>query len=282
MPAMKLGKFQIDVIVENTAYVDGGMMFGVVPKKLWSKDVQVNEQNLVPMDLNVFVIRTGEMILLVDTGLGEMLSERQQKIYGTAPESRLESGLAELGIKPDEVDYVIHTHLHLDHVGGAVKDDGDGNPVPRFSRAQHILQKLEWEAANDPDERSEAAYDKSKFMPLYDAGLLKIIEGNVELIPGIKLVLTGGHTMGHQGVIVESEGERLFLFADIVPFQSHIRPAYVASADLFPLETIKIKKELLPDIAQHGWYLGFDHEIDIKVCRIIDTGMKLVAEKVEV
>ena len=108
------------------------------------------------------------------------------------------------------------------------------------------------------------------------------LEGNVELIAGIKLVLTGGHTMGHQGLIVESEGERLFLFADIVPFQAHIRPAYVASADLFPLETIKIKKELLPEIAQHGWYLGFDHEIDIKVCRIVDNGMKLVAEKVEV
>ncbi len=279
---MKLGKFQIDVIVENTSYVDGGMMFGVVPKKLWAKNVQVNEQNLVPMDLNIFVIRTGEHTLIVDTGLGEMLTERQQKMYGTAPESRLESGLTGLGIAPEDIDYVIHTHLHLDHVGGAVKDDGRGNPVPRFPKAQYIVQKLEFEAANNPDDRSVAAYDKTKFMPLYDAGLLKIIEGNVDLIPGVKLVLTGGHTMGHQGVIIESEGERLFLFADIVPFQAHIRPAYVASADLFPLDTIKIKKELLPDIAKHGWYLGFDHEIDIKVCRIVDTGMKLAAEKVEV
>jgi glyoxylase-like metal-dependent hydrolase (beta-lactamase superfamily II) len=279
---MKLGKFQIDVFVENTAHVDGGMMFGVVPKKLWARDVTVNEENLVPMDMNIFVIRTGERTLIVDTGLGDMLSERQQKIYGTSPPSNLEPGLAKLGIKPDEVDYVIHTHLHLDHVGGAVKDDGNGNPVPRFSRAKHIVQKLEWNAANNPDDRSAAAYDKSKFMPIYDAGLLKIIEGAVDLIPGIRLVLTGGHTMGHQGVIIESEGERLFLFADIVPFQAHLRAAYVASADLFPLETIKIKKELLPDIAHHGWYLGFDHEIDVKVCRIVDTGQKFVAEKVEV
>lgn len=279
---MKIGNFQIDVFVENTAYVDGGMMFGVVPKKLWARDVLVNDQNLVPMDMNIFVIRTGERTLIVDTGLGDMLNERQRKMYGTSEPSNLEPGLAKLGIQPDEVDYVIHTHLHLDHVGGVVKDDGRGNPVPRFPRAKHIVQKLEWQAANNPDVRSAAAYDKTKFMPIYEAGLMKIIEGAVDLIPGVRLVLTGGHTMGHQGVIVESERKRLFLFADIVPFQAHLRAAYVASADLFPLETIKIKNELLPEIVEHGWYLGFDHEIDIKVCRIVDTGQKLVAQKVEV
>lgn len=111
---------------------------------------------------------------------------------------------------------------------------------------------------------------------------MKLIDGNTDLLPGIKLVLTGGHTLGHQGVIVESEGERLLLFADIVPMTNHLRPAYVSSADLFPLDTIKIKQELMPELAEHGWYLGFDHDPDIKVARIVDTGMKLVAEKIEV
>jgi len=109
-----------------------------------------------------------------------------------------------------------------------------------------------------------------------------IIDGDHELIPGIRLILTGGHTRGHQGVIVESQGQRLILFADIIPFAAHLRPAYVASADLFPLETIKLKKNLMPEIVKNGWYLGFDHDVDIKICRVVDTGLKLMAQKVDV
>lgn len=279
---MKIGKFQVDVFVENRSHVDGGMMFGVIPKTLWAKNIEVNENNLIAMDTNIFVIRTGEKTLVVDTGLGDMLDDRQKKMYGISQPSNMNKGLADLGLAPKDINYVIQTHLHLDHVGGAVVDDGHGKPVPRFPNAIYIAQKIEWNAANNPDVRSYAAYDKTKFMPLLEHGQLKLIDGNTDLLPGIKLVLTGGHTLGHQGVIVESEGERLLLFADIVPMTNHLRPAYVSSADLFPLDTIKIKKVLLPELAEHGWYLGFDHDTEIKVARIIDTGEKLVAEKIEV
>ena len=279
---MKLGKFQVDVFVENRSHVDGGMMFGVIPKKLWARDIEVNEDNQIAMDTNIFVIRTGEKTLMVDTGLGDMLDDRQKIMYGITQPSNMNQGLARLGLKPEDIDYVILTHLHLDHVGGAVVDGGKGKLVPRFPRATYIAQKIEWIAANDPDERSVAAYDKSRLVPLYESGQLKLIDGNTDLLPGIKLVLTGGHTLGHQGVIVESEGERLLLFADIVPMTNHLRPAYVSSADLFPLDTIKIKKELMPELARHGWYLGFDHDTEIKVARIVDTGEKLVAEKIEI
>ncbi len=279
---MKIGKFQVDVFVENRSHVDGGMMFGVIPKTLWARNIEVNKDNLIAMDTNIFVIRTGEKTLVVDTGLGDMLDDRQKKMYGIVQPSNMNKGLADLGLAPKDINYVIQTHLHLDHVGGAVVDDGHGKPVPRFPRATYIAQKIEWNAANNPDVRSYAAYDKTKFMPLLEHGQLKLIDGNTELLPGIKLVLTGGHTLGHQGVIVESEGVRLLLFADIVPMTNHLRPAYVSSADLFPLDTIKIKKELLPELARHGWYLGFDHDTEIKVARIIDTGDKLVAEKIEV
>jgi len=279
---MKLGKFQVDVFVENRSYVDGGMMFGVVPKKIWAKDIEVSSDNLVAMDTNIFVIRTGEKTLIVDTGLGDMLTGRQRKMYGITEPSNMDKGLSNLGLGPEDIDYVIQTHLHLDHVGGAVIDDGHGKPVPRFPRATYVAQRIEWNAGNNPDDRSFAAYDRTKFLPLHDSGQLQLIDGNTDLLPGIKLVLTGGHTLGHQGVIVESEGERLLLFADIVPMSTHLRPAYVSSADLFPLDTIKIKKELLPEIVEQGWYLGFDHDIEIKVARIVDTGKKLAAEKVMV
>ncbi len=279
---MQLGNFKIDVFVENTSYVDGGMMFGVVPKKIWSKTVEADPDNLVRMDLNIFVIRSGDRNIMVDTGLGDVLSDRQKKIYGLHEESKMNEGLSSLGLSPEDIDYVILTHLHLDHVGGAVKDDGSGNMIPRFPHAEYYVQRLEYDAANNPDERSEAAYDKERIKALYDSEQLKIVEGNHELIPGIRMVLTGGHSMGHQGVIIESEGQRMFLFADIIPFSAHLRPAYVASADLFPLDTIKIKKELIPDLAENGWYLGFDHEIDIKICKIVDSGKKYIAEKVEV
>jgi glyoxylase-like metal-dependent hydrolase (beta-lactamase superfamily II) len=236
---------------------------------------------MVEMDLNLFVIRTGEKTILVDTGLGDMLTERQQKMYGCFTVSNLEAGLKEIGLTPDDIDFVVLTHMHLDHVGGAVKKDDSGKLVPRFPNANYVVQKLEWQAANDPDERSVAAYDKEKFAALYNSGQLQAIKGNFDLLPGIKLVLTGGHTVGHQGLIIKSENKKLFLFADIVPLSAHLRPAYVASSDLFPLETIKIKKELMPYLAEHGWYLGFDHDINIKVAKIIDTGLKLVAEKVK-
>jgi glyoxylase-like metal-dependent hydrolase (beta-lactamase superfamily II) len=279
---MKLGKFQINVFVENRSHVDGGMMFGVIPKTLWAKNIEVSADNLIAMDTNIFVIRTGEKTLVVDTGLGDMLDDKQKKMYGITQPSNMNKGLADLGLAPKDINYVIQTHLHLDHVGGAVVDNGHGKPIPRFPNAIYIAQKIEWNAANNPDVRSYAAYDKTKFMPLLEHGQLKLIDGNTDLLPGIKLVLTGGHTLGHQGVIVESEGERLLLFADIVPMTNHLRPAYVSSADLFPLDTIKIKKELMPELAKHGWYLGFDHDPEIKIARIIDTGKKLVAEKIEV
>jgi glyoxylase-like metal-dependent hydrolase (beta-lactamase superfamily II) len=277
---MKLGKFDIYVFVENRSYVDGGMMFGVVPKKLWEKQVKSNPDNLVAMDTNIFIIRTEDKTLMVDTGLGTMLNDRQKKMYGITTPSRMTEGLNDLGLTEDDIDYVIHTHLHLDHVGGAVKDDGSGKPVPRFANAEHIVQKMEWKAALNPDDRSLAAYDEDKFVPLNEAGQMRIIDGNIELLPGIKLVQTGAHSIGHQGLIVESGGERLYLFADIVPFSAHLRPAYVSSADLFPLDTIKIKKELIPEIVKNGWYLGFDHEIDMKIAKIIDDGKKFVAQKV--
>ena len=280
---MKLGKFQIDVIVENRSMVDGGMMFGVVPKKIWEKSLEVTAENQIAMDLNLFVIRTEDKTILVDTGLGEMLTEKQRKIYGVVNSpSKLLEGLDRLGLTPEDFDYVILTHLHLDHAGGCVRPDDKGEPISRFPNAEYIVQKLEWEAANNPDDRSQAAYDKSKYIPVHNNGQLRIIDGSSMLIDGIELVLTGGHTLGHQGVIIYSDNEKLFLFADIVPFSMHLRPAYVASADLFPLETIKIKKDLMPRLAQRGWYLGFDHDIDIKVCKIVDTGLKLAAEKIEV
>ena len=277
---MKLGNFQIDVFVENASYVDGGMMFGVVPKKIWQKTVKSERDNLVEMDLNIFVIRTGDKNIVVDTGLGDLLTDRQRKMYGCYEPSRMTAGLSDLGLSEDDIDYVIQTHLHLDHVGGAVKDDGSGNVVPRFPNAEYIVQKSEYEAARNPDDRSLAAYDMDKIQPLDSARQLRIIDGNYDLMPGIKLVLTGAHSFGHQGVIIESDGEKLFLFADIMPFSVHLRPAYVASADLFPLETIKIKKELVPDLAKNGWLLGFDHEIDIKIAKIVDDGNKFVAQKV--
>ena len=209
---MKFGRFEIRTFVEQHFRIDGGSMFGVIPKVMWSRMIESDENNFVPMVTNLFVLTAHGRNFIFDIGLGDTLSEREKKIYNTNGNSNLEPGLKSLGLATGNIDYVILTHLHTDHAGGAVLFE-DGRYVPRFGNARYVINRAEWKAAVEPDERTAAVYVAERLTPLEQAGQVDFVDGDTELFPGVRVVHTGGHTEGHFALELESEGRQVFYYA---------------------------------------------------------------------
>ena len=265
---MKFGDFEILSIVENSFKIDGGAMFGVVPKIIWQKVYPPDQNNMVKLDINLLLIKADGENILIDAGIGDGLSERQQKMFGVERSSHLEKGLARQNLSPEDIDLVLLTHLHADHAGGVIKLDKDGRKSPRFPNARHVVQIKEWEEAMHPDERTSATYFTSSLKILEEKKLLELIDGEDEAATGIKLINTGGHTPGHQAVLIE-DGENKILWAgDIIPSTHHLRIPYVASVDLVPRETMEQKKRFLRMCSEDGWILAFDHDLKVKMGKI--------------
>lgn len=276
---MKLGNFEIRTFVEQEFRLDGGSMFGVVPKSLWQKLIPADENNLIPMVTNLYVLEADGRTILFEAGLGDSLSDREKKIYGTVGESRIESGLEELGYTVDDIDVVILTHLHTDHCAGAVKRNGDRH-VPRFPKAEYIIDRREWDQALHPDERTGAVYVPDRLISLEMSGQVKFIEGDTELFPGIRTIQTGGHTPYHFGLEIESGGEYLYYYADILCTTAHLRIAYIPATDLDPLQSMRSKRDLLSRVQATNGVVAFDHDVKMPLARLRQDGRKLFAEPV--
>jgi len=214
---MKLGESEIFSFVENRFKIDGGAMFGIVPRVIWEKLVHCDSKNRVDLDLNLLLVKTKEKNILIDTGIGDCLTDRMKKVYGIESGSNLNKCLAMLGLKPEDIDLVILTHLHLDRAGGVVRFNEKGEKVPSFPNAKHIIQSQEWEDALSPDERTMATYFPENFLILKDFQLVELVDGEKEMEPGVKVIPTGGHTAGHQAVLIESRNERVLCPGDIIP-----------------------------------------------------------------
>lgn len=273
---VKVGRFEVYHFVENRFFLDGGTMFGVVPKMMWQKLIPPDEKNLIPMDNNLYVIRAHGKNILLDTGLGDALTEQDRKIYSCWAPSNMLPGLRSIGFTPDDIDFVLFSHLHTDHLGGAVRLES-GRKAPVFRKARHLIQKKEWEDAQKPDERTGAVYLPDGLSALEEAKLVELVEGEVSLMPGLTLRLTGGHTPGHQGGVITDGGSTLVYYADIFPTRYHVRTAYVAGVDLFPRETMKVKRELVPKFASEGTLIAFDHDLQVKIGRLEEKEGRLVA-----
>jgi glyoxylase-like metal-dependent hydrolase (beta-lactamase superfamily II) len=276
---MRFGQFDILTFVEHRMKLDGGSMYGVVPKSIWNKLTPADEFNLIGMVTNVFILRCHNKCTLIDTGLGDTLTEKEQKLYGASNESFLESGLRSFGLTPDDIDYVILSHLHLDHIGGAVRLT-DGGYVPRFPKSRHVVSRQEWHDALHPSERSAAAYSGPRCLALEAAGQLELIDRKSELLPGVTVIPTGGHTEGHLGVEMESEGRRVLHYADILPMRSLLRVAYIAASDVHPLETMDVKRRLLDSVTDTDTVVALGHDPETPLVRIRRDGGRLAAEPV--
>ena len=276
---MKFGQFEIRTFVEQKFRLDGGSMFGIIPKVMWSRLIESDDNNMIPMVTNLFVLNAHGKNMIFDIGLGDTLSDREKKIYNTDGVSNLEPGLKQLGLTPDDIDYVILTHLHTDHFGGAVKLVG-GRLIPRFPKARHIIDKGEWQAAMSPDERTSAVYIPERLEPVEKAGLVDFIEGDTDLFDGIKAVRTGGHTGDHYAIEIESEDKQVFYYADIFPSRHHMKVPFVPATDLQPRDSMIVKRAAFDRIVDQGVVMAFDHDIDMPLATFTRDGKKLIAHAV--
>lgn len=268
---MKIGNYEIFTIESGYAWLDGGAMFGVVPKVLWSKTNPADELNRIQLALRTMVIKSSNRLILVDTGVGNKMNEKLKKIYNVDHhEHDLEKDLKAHGISVEDVTDVIITHLHFDHVGGATTIK-DGVLQPTFPNAKYYVQGEQWYWANHPSEKDRASYMPENFLPIQEAGQLVELDGPKEIFPGIETLVMYGHTHGMQLVKI-SDGQTTLLYcADLIPTASHIPLPYIMGYDNNPLITLEEKKRLLPQAVKENWILVFEHDPFRVAGRVIET-----------
>ena len=261
---MRLGKMGIRLLDDGLFRLDGGAMFGIVPRALWERTNPSDESNRIDLRAGALLIQSGGKNILVDAGLGTKLNTRLLSIYDFKG-SRLLQALADLGLTPDDIHEVVFTHLHLDHAGGATYLNESNRAVARFPEAEYVVQEREWEAATAPNELTKGSYVTDDFFPLEERGALRLVDGDCQLADGIELKLTGGHTEGHQIVLLESNGEKAVFLGDLIPTTSHLKLPYVMSYDLFPLKVLEEKRALIERALQENWLLIWGHDPKVKM-----------------
>jgi len=278
---MKFGDFEIRSFVSERFALDGGSMFGVIPKTMWQKLMPADENNLIQMVNNLFVLTAHGKYFMFDIGLGDTLTDREKKIYGTDGVSHIESGLASLGLTPEKIDYLLLTHLHTDHCAGAVKKVDD-KYVSRFPNARAVISEREWRVAINPDERTSAVYIPERLRALEEAGLVDLIDGDrYSLMPGITLCHTGGHSEGHYGIEMESRGAQVWYYADMLPSQYHLRVPFIPATDIYPIESMAVKRKLVPRILKERAIIAFDHETQFALGKVTEVDGKIKCEAAE-
>lgn len=256
---MKFGDFELAVIRECEFRLDGGAMYGVVPKLLWNKVAPADELNRVRMNCNLLLIETPSGRVLVETGMGSRWNDRDRERYALKTFVDSSDVLASIGLKNSDVDFVIVSHLHFDHVGGALIEQ-DGKLAPAFPNARYVIQKGEWEFAHKCNARAKGSYRFEDFELLKELDAAFFVDGDAEIVPGVTVRVTGGHTSHHQMVHFESQGEHGVYFADIIPTASHLHPPWVMGYDHFPLASCDYKSEWLARASKERWLVVFDHE----------------------
>jgi glyoxylase-like metal-dependent hydrolase (beta-lactamase superfamily II) len=278
---MKLGKFDIQSVTDGRFRLDGGAMFGVVPKVLWETCCQPDEKNRIQLGLNCLLIRAGGKNILVDTGLGDKEDARFKDMFVVERIPTLRDSLKANGLHPDDIHVVINTHLHFDHAGGNTVRE-NGSLVSTFPRAKYFVQRGEYEDAARANERTRASYRRENFTPIAHVDQWEFLDGNTDLLPGISVVITEGHTRCHQSIKVESEGQTAFYLGDLIPTVSHLPLPYIMGYDLYPLQTLETKRRVLQRALEENWLLVFEHDPRVLMGRVRkDVEGKMYLEEVK-
>jgi glyoxylase-like metal-dependent hydrolase (beta-lactamase superfamily II) len=284
---LRLGAFELHLINDGRVMVDGGGAFGLVPRKLWSRSLQPTEDNLIPMDLNCLLVKAHGQNILMDTGMGiNKLDEKHARHWNLVrPNGSLLDGLARLGMTADDIHLVINTHLHADHCTGNTRFDESGAALPSFPNAKYMVQRREYEDAQHPNERTSATYFLVNYKPVLEAGQMELLDGNTEFLPGIRGVVTPGHTPGHMSVVLESEGQHAMFICDLASFAVHFeRLGWMTAYDVEPLVTLETKRVWQQWAIDTGALLVFPHDTQMPAARLElnDSGKpRLSAEPIE-
>lgn len=255
-----VGDFELTTLHDGYFRLDGGAMFGVVPRVLWEKKTQPDARHRILLAMRPLLIRGGGKTMLVDAGVGDKESEKFRDIYGIDRGRHLDHALADAGVTVEQIDVVIATHLHFDHAGGFTRRQADGSLVPRFPRARYVVAKGEWDAAVNASDRTRASYLAQNFGPLLDADVVDFVNGTETVVPGVRLQRSGGHTANHQMVWIESQGKSAVYPADIMPTSAHLADAWVMGFDLYPLESIAAKHALAREVLERQTLVLFGHD----------------------
>lgn len=261
----KIGNLTVHTIEAGGLKLDGGAMFGVIPKMLWDKRIPADDRNRIPLAMRCLLIEHEAGLILIDTGMGNKENEKLRDIYGVENSgannrTALEDGLAQLGVTPDKVDIVINTHLHFDHAGGNTYLDSKGELKPTFPNAKYVVQLGEYDYATHTNERTAGSYFDRNYTPLEAAGQFDFIKGEKEIVSGIRAVPTPGHTPFHQSILIESAGERAFYLADLAPTHAHIPLVWIMGYDVEPLVTLETKRRIFQQAHHEHWTLIFEHD----------------------
>lgn len=269
---MKIGNYKLYSVQTGLFRLDGGAMFGVVPKPLWSKTNPADERNRIDMCMRSLLLVSDNKKIIIDNGVGYKLSQKLNDIYGVDhSQFTLENELKKLGYSTNDITDVIVTHLHFDHAGGSTKLNDNGNLELMFPNAEYYVQKRHWEWGQNPSERDMASFFPENFNPIKEKGHLNLYDGDTKFDEQISFHVVNGHTPAMQ-VVTISDGSQTVLFtADLFPTTTHLSLPYIMGYDLLPLTTLDEKKRFLPKIVKENWLLFFEHDAFTETCNVVKT-----------
>jgi glyoxylase-like metal-dependent hydrolase (beta-lactamase superfamily II) len=276
---MKLGDLEFWLITDGTFRLDGGAMFGVIPRPMWERVAPPDGRNRILMAMNSLLIRTAGKWILLETGAGDKWDTKRAEIYALEGAPRLPDKLVTHGVPPEKIDIVINTHLHFDHCGWNTRAV-NGKAMPEFPNARYIVQRGELEHAKDPSDRDRASYFVENFVPMEESGQWSLLDGDAEVVPGVELIRVPGHNRDMMCARLTGGGKTVFFFADLIPTAAHLPYPWIMGYDLYPLTTLENKKKWVPQAAREGWLVIFGHEPNTPAGYLLEQKGKYVLEPV--
>jgi methylmalonyl-CoA epimerase len=275
-----LGDLELISLSDGFIGLDGGAMFGTVPRTLWEKRLPPDDSNRIPLGMRPLVVRNGTTTMIIDAGCGDKMDAKSAQIYKLDRRYHLDHALADAGLSADDIDIVLASHLHFDHVGGFTAVGKDGALVPRFPKAKYFAHRAEWEDATHPHERNRASYLQENFVPLKDAGVLTLVDDDAEIMPGVRYRRSGGHTPNHQVVTIESGGRTAVFTADMYPTSVHVPDPWVMGYDLYPMDTLAFKRAFAKEAVERDYLLFFEHDPSLAAGYLREKDGKRFVERV--